>query len=97
GEEPADVEVGEVEIGQLVAEVDGVGQVAGFGAALGELEEQLLAGLVLGGGDGLQGILKVTASQTPVVAALEAVAQVELATPVQARVRAVRRQLLHCL
>src|SRR6266542_467645 len=46
-EESADVAVGEVEIGQLVAEVDGVGQVAGVGAALGKLEEQFLAGLVL--------------------------------------------------
>src|SRR5712691_3182534 len=58
-EQPADLPVGEIEVGQFVAHVDRVGEVAGVRRSLGQLEQDFLAGLVLAWRDALQGFFKV--------------------------------------
>src|SRR5262245_48119269 len=80
-EQLADVAIGEVEVGELVPEVDRFLPLLGVGAALGELEEQLLARSVLAAGKVPQRLLEVALGQPPVVATLEAVPQVEQRAP----------------
>src|SRR5262249_58304150 len=75
-EQPADVLEAEVEVGQLVAQLQGPLQVARLGAAAGDAEEQLLAGRLLVGRQVLQRLLAVALRQLPVVAPLEPAAQV---------------------
>src|SRR5437868_5597207 len=92
-DEAADVVIAEVQVGQLVALLDGAAEIAGFRIAVGELEHDLLAQRYLVAGQLLQRFFKIALCQTPVVAALEAIAEIDKRAAVQARVAAGGLQL----
>src|SRR5690349_20320343 len=76
-QEPADVAVGEVEVGQVARPIDRLGEIARLRRPLGQLEEQVLAAGHLPYGQVLERFLEVALGQPPVVARLERQAQVE--------------------
>src|SRR5439155_10908929 len=89
-QQPADVAVAEIEIGQLGRKLDGLGQVAGIRAALGQLKEDFLAGVVLGGRQVLQRLFEVAPGQLPKVALLETMTEVQVCPPAVPRIVAGR-------
>src|SRR5437879_1475888 len=92
-EEAADVAEAEVDIGEFIAHLDGMGEIAGFGAALGHLKHDLLAEHVLAGRQMLERFLEVALRQPPVAALLEAVAEVNQGLAEKARIAAGHLQL----
>src|SRR5262245_51998962 len=74
---PADVAVAEIEVCQLVAEVHRLGEVARVGRPLGQQQKDSLSSLGLGRRQEGKGVFEIPLCQPPVVAGLEAVAELD--------------------
>src|SRR5262245_49687664 len=73
----ADVAIVVIEIGQLAAEIDGAVHFTAVGVTCGEIEHRLFAEHTVGGVEMLQGFFEIALCKPPVVARLEAHAEVE--------------------